>query len=174
MNCGSCGQPMIVSVERGVELDRCTTCSTVFFDGGELSAWEDETTERLAFRVMALAAGSKVRGPACPRCNNTTREVFEKTLAADVCQSCNGVLLRRLEVDDMARPRHGSGVDEDVAEAAIWVAGDVVLDGATDGLETTGQALEAASAGTDLLGSVAEGVGDLLSSLLEGLSGIDV
>lgn len=161
MHCGSCRQPMTVIEERGVELDRCDTCSTTFFDGGELSEWQDASTSQLAAQVMALAASSAVRGPPCPRCGGRTREIFDPSLAADVCGGCSGVLLRRLKRPE-ARPGALAAATAGVGVALLDEGSEPVNAGVT---EATARELWR-------LGDVVLGVGDILSALLEGLSAL--
>ena len=180
MHCGTCGSPMDVVEERGVEIDRCRACDTIFFDSGELDAW-DGPTGRLAYNVMVLALGSEVAGPPCPRCGGATREVSSDSVTADACQSCRGVLLHWIGGSAQDPPRRQRvPVDSDLAQTAGWVAADVVVDDPVDavdaaatGVELAGDGLEAVGEGAWMLGSVAEGIGDLLSSLLQGLTDLN-
>jgi Zn-finger nucleic acid-binding protein len=68
------------------ELDRCTFCSGLWFDGGELNAV-------LGKRPAASLTEDQESSRHCPRCKTAMTPAVVGGLRVEFCKTCNGVFL---------------------------------------------------------------------------------
>lgn len=83
--CPGCSGVMKPFVVSGIELDRCTFCKGLWFDGGELEAVLKKPAQ------PALDEGSTSRG--CPVCVMPMRPAVLGRLRVETCTKCRGVFL---------------------------------------------------------------------------------
>jgi Zn-finger nucleic acid-binding protein len=109
-----------VTTASGVEVDRCASCGTAWFDAGEVRELaegrfaEEEAAEgkepppatTAAERRSSMArAHREAAGMACPRCGGSVRAVDFRMTGVPVlhCRGCGGTLAPRKSVADLAR-----------------------------------------------------------------------
>lgn len=87
LTCPACTAATMRPFEVGkLELDRCTFCRGLWFDGGEL---ETALGKRLAAQLTEDQESSR----RCPRCTIAMRPAVVAGLRVEFCTKCNGVFL---------------------------------------------------------------------------------
>ena len=109
MNCPACkGVVVIVEYER-IELDYCTNCSGVWFDGGELDLLAERLSldeETLSLHEIWQLPDAKVSEKArrCPICGKKMRKVYvghEPKVLLDICPRRDGIWFDSGEVSQV-------------------------------------------------------------------------
>lgn len=105
MDCIRCRGPMEKRTERGVLVDHCPACDTVWLDAGELEALElglERSRDQLdAQRQSELAReGSRAVTAldVCPRCQRELRLRHIQGVQVDQCAGCGGIFFDRGEL----------------------------------------------------------------------------
>jgi Zn-finger nucleic acid-binding protein len=91
----------------GVEIDRCTQCHGIWFDGGEMEALRNPEAAK------AIDLGDAEEGERqnikdhyrCPRCNGTMLKVFDplqRHIWFETCSSCGGSFFDAGEFRDLS------------------------------------------------------------------------
>src|SRR4051812_6384942 len=83
--CPSCSIAMKGFPVGGVELDRCTFCKGLWFDGGELSA--------VLGKKVAPALDKGVTARSCAECQVSMTPAQLGGLRVEVCTRCDGIFL---------------------------------------------------------------------------------
>src|SRR5688572_17737203 len=82
--CPGCSAQMNPFAVSGIELDRCSFCDGLWFDGGELEAL-------LKKPVTPQVEGESAR--RCTKCNIAMRSAVLARLRVETCTTCHGVFL---------------------------------------------------------------------------------
>ena len=107
MRCPKCRADMEQIDYEGTEVDRCTICSGLWFDVGEIDVLKDKDA------AAALDTGSAKTGRQsnalndyqCPRCSGAMIKVVDAKqthIWYETCSSCNGSYLDAGELSDLA------------------------------------------------------------------------
>ena len=98
MICPSCSSEMSEENHRGVRLDICDVCFGVWFDGGELEAFQASDASSSLSEVPARGAHYEPTGRSahvkCPRCEHDvlrTGKIAKHEVMR--CTSCRGLFL---------------------------------------------------------------------------------
>jgi len=101
MDCPRDGAQLVKLTRGEVTLDRCPTCSGLWFDATELKrVAHDKELESLASRVRAYAEPSPF---ACPRCGGACVASHVQEVEVDTCTLCHGIWLDAGELDEAKR-----------------------------------------------------------------------
>lgn len=111
MNCPQCNSKLQVESYEGVEIDRCSNCSGVFLDKGELiqivttieETFEKEVVQETIHNSFAGVPKEEVaRKVSCPSCHedmNPRNFDYQSGIIIDMCGHCHGVWLDSNELD---------------------------------------------------------------------------
>lgn len=86
LTCPGCSANMRTFKVGQHELDRCTFCSGLWFDGGELQAV-------LGKRPAATLTEEQQSSRKCPRCTTAMKPAIVGGLRVEFCLTCHGVFL---------------------------------------------------------------------------------
>ena len=108
MRCPKCRSDMDQIEYEGTEIDRCTICSGIWFDAGEIELMRDKQA------AAAIDTGDAKTGKQsnamdryqCPRCSGAMVRVVDarqKHIWFETCSSCNGSFLDAGELLDLSK-----------------------------------------------------------------------
>ena len=90
---------------RAAELDQCSTCRAIWFDGGELQAFLEHELPGVTSRNPldnALPVTARSEQTRCPRCNEPTlAKCYKEGLYIQQCLECYGVYLLASQIDPL-------------------------------------------------------------------------
>lgn len=124
MNCPSCFAKMNEETHHGVRLDLCSRCSGVWFDGGELEAFQvgdgSSSLDGVPDRTKHFEPTGDSAHVKCPRCGH---DILRTGVIADHrvmrCTTCCGLFLP-LPNPQLLEP------EKNVLESAIGVLKEIV------------------------------------------------
>ena len=127
MICPKCQHDMIVVEHRQIELDYCTGCEGVWFDGGELellirTAELESPDLSLSSLLASPAAQASHRGRKCPICGRRMQEVAigEPPINIDVCTQGDGFWFDGGEVQQLLEQLAEQSVAEGGAPRQVF------------------------------------------------------
>ena len=84
----------------GLEIDSCTECHGLWFDGNELSRLFPSRSlhHRLTSGEASPPSVEDEKQRDCPRCRHSMEKIALQDLALDVCRSCQGIWFDRGEL----------------------------------------------------------------------------
>ena len=108
MRCPKCRADMEQVVYEGTEIDRCTICSGIWFDAGEMEVMRDKQA------AAAIDTGDASEGKQrnmidryrCPRCSGSMVRVVDPQqthIWYETCSSCHGSFLDAGELQDLTK-----------------------------------------------------------------------
>ena len=108
MRCPKCRADMEQIVYEGTEIDRCTICSGIWFDVGEMEVMRDKQA------AAAIDTGDASEGKQrnmidryrCPRCSGSMVRVVDPQqthIWYETCSSCHGSFLDAGELQDLSK-----------------------------------------------------------------------
>ena len=98
-----CEKPMQTKLVRGVEIDICADCGSVWLDGGELKSLAG--LDYNAGRILA-----------CPDCEEQLQTKMIRGVEVDVCPGCAGVYLDRGEMEKLSGIEPAAGGKTDIGQ----------------------------------------------------------
>ena len=124
MICPSCFADMSEETHNRVRLDRCTRCSGVWFDGGELEAFHAGDGSSSLEGVPGPAAQFEPTGDSahirCPRCeHDILRMGMIASYSVMRCTTCGGLFLPLANSQLLER-------EKNVVESAVEVLDEIV------------------------------------------------
>ena len=143
-SCPRCRTPMAPELEGSLELDRCETCSGLFFDARELEAY----ARRRGVGGVAILSdlgsaptSSRLHCPSCPDSFLVPASTVRLRLAA--CRSCHGVFVDGSEIPRLGKEGRSCWQEEPpppsfqefLADETLGVIEDFLLDKILSGLE---------------------------------------
>jgi PAT family beta-lactamase induction signal transducer AmpG len=107
MRCPKCRSDMEQVVYEGTEIDRCTICSGIWFDAGEIDVLKDSKAATAIDTGDAKVGrhSNTVDSYQCPRCSGAMVKVVDpkqKHIWYETCSSCHGSYLDAGEFRDLA------------------------------------------------------------------------
>ena len=82
-----------------VEIDKCTSCSGIYLDKGELMTLTgNRPLHHLTTRHLGVDSDSEL---LCPSCGSLMDDEYAEGIEIDVCLQCNGVWLDKNELDQL-------------------------------------------------------------------------
>jgi PAT family beta-lactamase induction signal transducer AmpG len=107
MRCPKCRADMEQIDYEGTEVDRCTICSGIWFDAGELEVMRDKQAAAAIDTGDAEAGkyGNTIDRYQCPRCSGAMVRVVDprqKHIWFETCSSCQGSFLDAGELLDLS------------------------------------------------------------------------
>ena len=116
VKCPGCGKPMTRIYHRAAELDQCSTCRAIWFDGGELQAYLEHVLPRVSSRNPlddALPVTASSEQSRCPRCKEPTlAKCYNEGLYIQRCIECCGVFLLASQIGPLKERKRGDGSDD--------------------------------------------------------------
>ena len=104
MQCPDCKQALDTETVNKVEIDRCSGCSGIWLDKGELDKLVDARDRMTEFNTLEYDSG--VHGDqhpkrSCPKCRQTMQKVDlakDSGIIFDYCKACQGFWLDKGEL----------------------------------------------------------------------------
>ena len=123
LQCPACRhEPMVAMADRttGLEIDSCSQCRGLWFDGNELSALFPSTalSRRVLNEPTVPAAPVELSGTRlCPRCDKQMRTARAGDVTLDLCGECKGIWFDQGEVQRIVEEaRRGLKGDAEIVE----------------------------------------------------------
>lgn len=107
MRCPKCRADMELVEHDGVEIDRCTICSGIWFDAGEVEMLADKMAAT-AIDTGDVGTGkvhNKIEDYPCPRCSGAVRSQVDpkqRHIRYEVCSACDGSFFDAGEFKDLS------------------------------------------------------------------------
>lgn len=94
IQCPACHLAMTRQPGVPIEIERCATCDSFWFDAGELQAYLRKRLARSRLRVTLSGGGTSTATYLCPRCPGThLRKRKVQSVTVHACRACRGVLV---------------------------------------------------------------------------------
>ena len=117
VKCPGCGKPMTRIHHPAAELDQCSRCRAIWFDGGEMQAYLEHELPRVTSRNPlddALPVTARSEQTQCPRCNEPTlAKCFNEGLYIQRCLECRGVYVLASQIDPLKERKRDDRSDDD-------------------------------------------------------------
>jgi Zn-finger nucleic acid-binding protein len=112
IRCPKCKADMEQVEYQGTEIDRCTICSGIWFDAGEIEVMRDEQAAAAIDTGNARAGkiNNSMDNYRCPRCSGSMVRVVDPQqthIWYETCSSCNGSFLDAGELRDLSKESIG-------------------------------------------------------------------
>jgi Zn-finger nucleic acid-binding protein len=107
MRCPKCRADMEQLEYEGTEVDRCTICSGIWFDAGEIDVMRDKSAAATIDTgdVSIGKASNAIDRYRCPRCSGSMLRVVDPQqthIWYETCGSCHGSFLDAGELQDLS------------------------------------------------------------------------
>lgn len=107
MKCPVCDELMIVLELDQIEIDYCTSCESIWLDGGELELLLEEATEKeevlSSFKIDDSSGEKKIRCPICLKKMEKVLVGANQNILLDRCKNHHGLWFNRGELYDVIK-----------------------------------------------------------------------
>jgi Zn-finger nucleic acid-binding protein len=106
MECPACKKELTIEKTKGIEINRCPSCSGMWLDKGELNKLTDKEDKMVEYNTVdhdSNLHGDKHPKRKCPKCGNTMKKVdllSGTPIIYDYCQYCKGFWLDNKELEE--------------------------------------------------------------------------